>query len=115
MNMSDDKIVEVYSADDLMDAEHIQRVLAEEGVTAKVVGASLHSISGKLPVQLATPRLWVHEEDFVRGRQIIELAKQKQRERSQTRSSWKCVSCGEENGADFEICWSCQKLDETQD
>ncbi|WP_197441709.1 putative signal transducing protein [Thalassoglobus polymorphus] len=113
--MSDDKIVEVYSADDLMDAEHIRRVLAEEGIIAKVVGASLHGIIGDLPAQLATPRLWVHEEDFARGRQIIELVKQEQRERSQTRSPWKCVSCGEENSADFEICWSCQIVDETQD
>jgi hypothetical protein len=30
------------------------------------------------------------------------------------RKPWRCVSCGEENPATFDVCWNCQKPNENQ-
>ena len=112
--MTDTSILEVYSADDLMDAEFIRHVLAEQGINAKIVGANLQTIIGDLPAQLASPRIWVVEEDYAQAKILVDEAKAEQRRRAALRKDWTCSFCGETNSADFEICWCCQEEDETQ-
>ncbi len=112
--MTDTSVLEVYSADDMIDAEFIRHVLAERGIQAKIVGGYLQTIIGNLPAMWTTPRIWVCEEDFALAKILIDEAKTEQRRRAALRKEWACSDCGETNTADFEICWSCQKEDEIQ-
>ncbi len=112
--MTDISVLEVYSADDMMDAEFIRHVLAEQGIQARIIGESLQTIIGNLPAVWVTPRIWVCEEDFAQAEILVDEAKTEQRRRAALRKEWTCSHCGETNTADFEICWSCQEEDETQ-
>lgn len=112
--MTDTSVLEVYSADDMMDAEFIRHVLAEQGIQAKIVGANLQTIYGGLPIQFEVPRVWVCSEDFTLAKTLVDEAKTEQLRRAALRKEWNCSNCGETNTADFEICWSCQQEDVAQ-
>lgn len=49
--------------------------------------------------------LWVEEQDFQKAEEL--LAKQNNAKQGNT-ENWACDSCGEENSAEFQICWKCQ-------
>lgn len=49
------------------------------------------------------PELWVVDDrDYDRAMQLIEEAQARAAE-----DDWFCGRCGERNGANFELCWSC--------
>jgi predicted RNA-binding Zn-ribbon protein involved in translation (DUF1610 family) len=68
-----DHVVEVYSAANGVEAHGLRAVLEEKHIRAEVVGESLGSAAGRLPLgQATTPRIWVREGDAGRAREIIE-------------------------------------------
>ena len=54
-----------------------------------------------VPVDLLQVTLMVNERDRQRAGRIIERYQQRQG------NGWLCGQCGEENGANFDICWRC--------
>jgi hypothetical protein len=95
----------VYSAANLPEAQILADRLAAGGIRARILNANASSIAGELPVDLATPQLWVDDARHAdRARALIE-------EFLNTPSGppRPCPACGEENPSAFELCWSCGK------
>ena len=69
--MTTDRIVEVYSAANIVEAQSLAEVLEEAGVVAHVVGDVLGNAAGWLPQTETAPRVWVREADEARAREII--------------------------------------------
>ena len=101
-----DRIVEVYSAGNGVEAHGLCAVLEERGIRAEVVGESLGNAAGKLPFgQAIAPRIWVREGDAGRAREIIEECTSRRRQESgnpfdRTKSrgtrdvNFRCQECG---------------------
>jgi hypothetical protein len=68
-----DRIVDIYSAADGMQAQWVRGILEDRGICCKVVGDVLTGAGGGLPLGPAiAPRIWVREGDSGRAREIIE-------------------------------------------
>ena len=67
------RIVELCSAASLFEAYALHGALEEAGVPARVVGESLETAAGALPLgETVAPRIWVREEDAARAREIVD-------------------------------------------
>lgn len=110
----DDEIREVYSAADLFEAEHMQYLLTEAGIVARITGAPLQSIIGELPAQLSAPGIWVHSADYTPAKALIDQEVAELRKQRKLRTDWICANCSEENSPEFAVCWSCQSEYETK-
>jgi hypothetical protein len=67
-----ERLVEVCSASDLIEAEAICGALEEAGIRAKVVGEGPGVAAGGLPiVEEVAPQVWVREEDAARAQEVI--------------------------------------------
>jgi hypothetical protein len=80
-----DRIVEVYSAANGLEAHSLRAALTDKGIRAQVVGETLGTAAGDLPLGDATaPKIWVREGDAGRAREIIaECTSQPRQERSE--------------------------------
>lgn len=59
-------------------------------------------LPGFSPIELLVPK------DLAEGaRQVIEEWFDSRGEDQSVDATWTCTSCGEENGAAFEVCWNC--------
>jgi hypothetical protein len=68
-----ERLVEICSAGNIVEADCLCEMLEEAGIQARVVGDNLSAAAGCLPLGEATsPRLWVRESDADRARQIVE-------------------------------------------
>jgi predicted RNA-binding Zn-ribbon protein involved in translation (DUF1610 family) len=68
-----DRIVEVCSAAHGTEAGFLRSVLEEKGIRAEIVGTSLRTAAGWLPLGEATaPRIWVREGDVGRAHELVE-------------------------------------------
>jgi hypothetical protein len=68
-----DRVVEVYSAANAFEAHELCAVLEEAGIRTQVVGESLGTVAGCLPLgEVVAPKLWVWEHDATRAREIID-------------------------------------------
>jgi len=70
----------------------------------RIFNANASSIAGELPLDQATPQLWVENPGHAaRARQMIDdFLRQGPSGPPHT-----CPACGEENPFAFELCWSC--------
>ena len=69
--MPDDRIVEVFSAANVVEAHSLLARLEEAGIAAQVVGESLGNAAGWLPASDTAPRIWVRQADEARAREVI--------------------------------------------
>ncbi len=68
-----DRIVDVYSAANSMEANSLCEKLDEKGISSQIVGEDLGGAAGGLPLgTVIAPRIWVREGDAGRAREIIE-------------------------------------------
>ena len=68
-----ERIVEVCSAANIVEADGLCELLEEAGIHARVVGDELGGAAGCLPLGEATaPRVWVRESDAIRAREVID-------------------------------------------
>ncbi len=68
-----DRIYEVYSAANPIEAQALCAVLEEEAIQVQIVGDQLGSAAGCLPLgEALEPRIWVRESDVKRAREIIQ-------------------------------------------
>jgi hypothetical protein len=67
------RIVELCSAANAVEANAIRSLLEEEGIQTCVVGDSLGNAAGGLPLgETTAPRIWVREKDAARAREVID-------------------------------------------
>jgi len=93
-----------YTALNRFDAYLVLHRLQRAGIAARVFNEHVQSIVGDVPPDVAQPQVWL-EDSGDRPRAEKELAAM-QSERARTGSVW-CRGCGEENPANFELCWKC--------
>ncbi len=66
------RIVEICSAANIIEADGLCELLEEAGIHARVVGEILGAAAGGLPLgEAIAPRVWALEDDAVRAREII--------------------------------------------
>jgi hypothetical protein len=79
-------------------------MLAQRGVRTQIFNANASSLAGELPIDCATPQVWVENvDDAPRARELIDAYIQS----SPSGPPKRCPKCGEENPAAFELCWAC--------
>jgi hypothetical protein len=106
--MHDSELVEVYSAQDDVQAHGLANLLEQEGIRARVVDAA----NGQLPMgEPWNPRIWVFREDEPRAREIIlafeETRTAQLKDPLPVAPAWICPACGSEVDGDCEVCWNC--------
>lgn len=70
----------------------------------RIFNANASSIAGELPLDLATPQIWVENPDHAeRARRIIDDFLRP----GAPGPPWNCPACGEESPHAFELCWAC--------
>jgi len=68
-----ERIVELCSAADAVEAHALCDLLEEAGIHARMVGESLGYAGGGLPLgEAIAPRVWVSEKDAARAREIVD-------------------------------------------
>lgn len=93
----------IYQAANLQEAHLLLHFLDQEGIEARVFNANAQGGVGEIPFIHAYPELWVMDErDAPRALELITRFES----RPEVPGSIRCV-CGEENPANFELCWSC--------
>jgi hypothetical protein len=88
----------------LPDAHILRGLLEQSGIAAHVFNENAQSGAGELPLQEALPEVWVTDErDFTRAQELIREFERAPRVTASTR----CSACGEDNPANFQVCWNC--------
>ncbi len=78
--------------------------LAERGIPARIFNANASSLAGELPLDQATPQVWVENDAHAaRARGFIDDFFRK----APSGPPLACPKCGEENPGSFEVCWNC--------
>ena len=103
--------VNVYQAQNPLEAEFLRNLLAESGIETCVVGEAMSQLLGVSP-GAALPYLAVRKADEGRAREILREYEQKHRQHnpddSPPATTWKCTACGEMVDDEFDLCWNCQ-------
>src|SRR5512145_1321519 len=88
----------------LPDAHILREVLEQSGIEAHVFNENAQSGAGQLPVTEAMPEIWVADErDLARAREVVREFESAPR----VTGSVACGHCGEDNPANFQVCWNC--------
>jgi hypothetical protein len=88
----------------LPDAHILRGLLERAGIEAHVFNENAQSGVGQLPVMDAYPELWIADErDLDRAHKLLEEFDRAPREGGSVR----CAACGEDNPANFQLCWNC--------
>ena len=93
-----------YTALNRFDAYLVLHRLQRAGIAARVFNEHVQSIVGDVPPDVAQPQVWL-ERAADRSRAETVLASMRA-DRMKT-GSVACTHCGEDNPANFEICWKC--------
>lgn len=93
-----------YVALNRFDAYLLLHRLQHAGIPAHVFNEHVQSIVGEVPPDVAQPQVWL-DRPADRGRAETVLAAL--RAERMTTGSVRCAHCGEDNPANFEICWNC--------
>jgi hypothetical protein len=100
-------VVKVYAARDTLEAHFLKGVLEAEGIRAVILGETLASARGELPLTLETlPGVWVHEADRDRAMELAASITCPQ-EDVVSQPRWTCRRCGERHEGAFSECWQC--------
>ncbi len=85
--------------------EHMQNILAIEGIETQIKNKFLGGASGDVPVFETWPELWlVNPEQLAKATSVIKKSE------NETGDDWFCPVCKESNAGSFEICWHCQTV-----
>jgi hypothetical protein len=99
--------VEAYRTSGDVEAELIERALAEESIPVRIEGGSLEDLFGvRPPAWEFSPRIMVGEDDAARAKASIErlLAT---RVGDDAADRWRCLKCGAELSIDEDRCERC--------
>jgi hypothetical protein len=94
----------VYIAHALLDAYLVRDLLNHAGIVARVLNEHARSGLGEIPFDAAQPQVWI-DRDHDAERALI-LVREFERRRA-IQGVVYCRACGEENPANFELCWKC--------
>ena len=93
-----------YIAANRIDAYLVLHRLQQAGIPAHVFNEHMQSIAGEVPPDVAQPQVWLDRPaDRARAESVLAAMRA---DRMKT-GSVVCRSCGEDNPANFELCWKC--------
>lgn len=93
-----------YDAINRFDAYLVLHRLQQAGIPAHVFNEHVQSIVGDVPPDVAQPQVWIERSaDRQRAERVIAAMRA---DRLKT-GSVRCATCGEDNPANFELCWKC--------
>jgi len=93
-----------YTALNRIDAYLLLHRLQQAGIVAHIFNEHMSSIVGDVPPDVAQPQIWLERgNDRMRAEAVVAALAA---ERALTGSVF-CPACGEENPANFELCWKC--------
>jgi hypothetical protein len=73
-------------------------------VRVRILNTHASSAAGELPIDAASPQLWVEKsDDAARAREIIDGYLKS----TTSGPPVTCPKCGEENPPAFDLCWNC--------
>ena len=93
-----------YNAFNRFDAYLLLHRLQQAGIAAHVFNEHMQSIVGDVPPDVAQPQVWLERPADRPRAQTVLAALHEERQKT---GSIPCASCGEDNPANFEICWKC--------
>jgi hypothetical protein len=89
-----------------IDAYLLRDLLCQRGIEAQVFNENAQSAMGEIPIDAAGPEVWLDSDDpavWEKARAIVRDFEQ----RPSVLHNVFCRGCGEENPANFELCWKC--------
>jgi hypothetical protein len=94
----------LYAAASLPDAHIVLHLLEAAGIEARVFNENAQGGLGEIPFTHVYPEVWVlDQKQFDHAREIVS-----QHDAAVADAGVKsCVSCGEDNPSNFELCWQC--------
>lgn len=93
-----------YIAANRIDAYLVLHRLQQAGIPAHVFNEHMQSIAGEVPPDVAQPQVWLDRPaDRARAESVLAAMRA---DRMKT-GSVVCRNCGEDNPANFELCWKC--------
>lgn len=93
----------VYTAENVFEAYIVRDRLIEQRIDAVVHGEMLAGAIGELPPD-SRPSVWIREDElYDRARALIAEFERE----VPAGPEWRCSRCGEENEAEFGVCWNC--------
>jgi len=104
-------MIHAYTAKDAEEASLLVLQLRANGVAAVSSETAGAVAFGELPADVLRVKVWVPEDRVDAARQRIEACfEHGGGAHDASGAPWTCPSCGEENEATFEVCWSCQAV-----
>jgi len=90
-------------------AGHIHSLLEANNIDCHLRNMNLTGGIGELPINECWPEVWINDEsDLVSAERLINAALSQEIKQE----DWLC-QCGEKNGGQFELCWSCGTVNPT--
>ena len=97
-------MIRIYQAANLPEAHLVAGLLRHAGIEARVLRENAQGGLGDIPFGEAYPEVWIeHQTDVVRAKALVAEFESV----SVETASVTCPACGEENPANFELCWKC--------
>ena len=96
----------VYTSENSFLVHNAKNLIEAQGIHVVLKNEFAQGAMGEISPFDCWPELWVNEADFAEAELVITEASLTANSQE---ADWVCASCGEENSATFEICWSCQK------
>ena len=94
----------VYTHENRLLVSHAKNLLEDAGFPVLLKNEFSSGAMGEMSPFDIWLEVWVHnDEDYGRAFHLIEQALS-----SAAADDWRCVVCGENNDASFELCWQCQ-------
>ncbi len=97
-------MIRVYIAENLADAHLISNLIRRSGIEVHVFNEFAHGAVGELPFTHTWPEVWI-ENDRDEQQAVKIIAERTARQ--QLIGELDCPDCGQQNPANFEICWNC--------
>jgi hypothetical protein len=102
----------VYASGSLWEAGEILALLEQQRIPAMLLNENVAGMPGLLPLNpqmTADAEVWVLDDELAGrcARLIAEFQAAGSAPSSGREATWQCASCGEDNPAGFDLCWSC--------
>jgi len=98
----------LYSHQNPMMVHNIVNALDCQGIESQIRNEMIISVMGEGAGFDAWPEVWVADEDLVQATRVLEKALTI----VDHNKTWVCPDCGEQNEANFEVCWQCSSQGE---
>ena len=102
----------IYSNNNIVMVWHVRNMLEQQGIDVLVKNDKLYSVAGEMPLTECMGEVWVKQP--LSYRLAEQLVAEMEAVETEPLADWVCPDCGEDNGANFGICWNCQNGTESE-